>query len=180
MTSPGFVPLFAQQTELWSNSVAGLIVPLSVIISGIGVAVIAWGTYSSVLRLIAFETAAARGQLPKAEGVNDRFVFATYLISGLDFLTAGSVIKAVVAPDWQQAGLLASLVFARTLVGLSLRCGITPAPGLTALPPVTTEQLAAPVPPSHSPTTTVEDVAPVSFHAAPQAPLLRPSQRIVP
>src|SRR5262249_52322372 len=98
MTSPGFVPLFAQQTELWSNSVAGLIVPLSLIISGIGIAVIAWGTYSSVLRLIASETAAARGQLPKAEAVNDRFVFATYLISGLDFLTAGSVIKAVVVP----------------------------------------------------------------------------------
>jgi uncharacterized membrane protein len=165
MTSPDFLPLFAEQTELWSNSVAGLIVPISLIISGIGVAVIAWGTYSSVLRLIASETAAARGQLSKAEAVNDRFVFATYLVSGLDFLTAGSVIKAVVVPDWQQAGLLASLVFARTLVGLGLRWGVAPPVGLTGVAQAP-EQLTARPDSSQTLNAATHDPAPISINAA--------------
>ena len=51
-----FGPSAAGQGEFWANPVTGLIVSLSVIISGIGVAVIAWGAYSSVLRLISSET----------------------------------------------------------------------------------------------------------------------------
>jgi uncharacterized membrane protein len=166
MMSATFVPLFAEQPELWSNPISGLIMSLSLIISGIGIAVIAWGTYSSVLRLIASETAAARGQLTKAEAVTDRFVFTTYLISGLDFLTAGSVIKAVVIPDWQQAGLLASLVFARTLIGLGLRWGVTAAVGLPAVTH-TTEQLAARPSFSQPLSAAAQDPAPVGVNAAP-------------
>lgn len=165
MAAAGFVPVFADQLDVWSNPIAGLIVPLSLIISGIGVAVIAWGAYSAVLRLIASETAAARGQVPKTEAVTDRFVFATYLISGLDFLTAGSVIKTVVVPDWQQAGVLASLVFARTLVGLGLRWGVTPAVDLMPVTQ-TTEQLTARPAPSQTLHAATQDPAPVGVSTA--------------
>jgi uncharacterized membrane protein len=158
-------PSAAGQGELWANPVTGLIVSLSLIISGIGVAVIAWGAYSSVLRLIASETAAARGQLPRADAVMARLVFATYLLPGLDFLTAGSVVKTLAAPDWQQAVLLASLVFARTLVALGLRWGVTPLAALAALPPVT-EQLATPPAPAESLRATAENQAPVEAPAA--------------
>jgi hypothetical protein len=81
-------------------------------------------------------------------------------------MVAGCLIKTFAVQDWQQAALLASLVFARTLIGLSLRWGIMPAPGLMALPPVT-EHLGAPVPPSESSTATADGVTPVGSHAAP-------------
>ena len=158
-------PAAAWQGELWANPVTGLTVSLSLIISGIGVAVIAWGAYSSVLRLIESETAAARGQLPRADAVMGRLVFATYLLPGLDFLTAGSVVKTLAAPDWQQAVLLASLVFARTLVALGLRWGVTPLATLAALPP-DTEQLAAPPAPAESLLAAAENQAPVGAPAA--------------
>jgi uncharacterized membrane protein len=160
-----FGPSAAGQGEFWANPVTGLIVSLSVIISGIGVAVIAWGAYSSVLRLISSETAAARGQLPRADAAMGRLVFATYLLPGLDFLTAGSVIKTLAAPDWQQAVVLASLVFARTLVALGLRWGVTPLAALAAQPPVT-EQLAAAPAPAESLHATTENPAPVGAPAA--------------
>jgi uncharacterized membrane protein len=152
-------PSAAGQAELWANPITGLIVSLSLVVSGIGVAIIAWGAYASVLRLIASETAAARGQLPRADAVMGRLVFATYLLPGLDFLTAGSVVKTLAAPDWQQAALLASLVFARTLVGLGLRWGVTPVAALMTLPPVT-EQLATPPAPAESLHATAGNQAP--------------------
>jgi hypothetical protein len=138
--------LFADPMELGAG-LAGLIVALSQVVSGIGLAIIAWGTYSSVLRLIATETAALRGHLPKADALAGRVVFATYLLPALDFMVAGGLIKAFAVPDWQLAALLASLVFARSMIGISLRWGITPALDLPALPRVA-EQIAAPV--SHS------------------------------
>jgi uncharacterized membrane protein len=158
-------PSAAGQGELWANPVTGLIVSLSLIISGIGVAVIAWGAYSSVLRLIGSETAAARGQMPRADAVMGRLVFSTYLLPGLDFLTAGSLVKTLVAPDWHQAVLLACLVFARTLLALGLRWGVTPLAALASLPPVA-EQLAAPQDPAETLQATAENQAPVAAPAA--------------
>jgi hypothetical protein len=148
--------LFAELSEI-GGSLAGLIVALSQVVSGTGLAVIAWGIYCSVLRLIATETAAARGQLTQADALAGRAVFSSYLIPALDFMVAGSLIKTFVVSDWQQAAWLASLVFARTLIGLGLRWGITPAPGLMALPRVI-PQLAAPVSASEIPMATEEVV----------------------
>jgi hypothetical protein len=95
-----------------------------------------------------------------------RLVFATYLLPGLDFLTAGSVVKTLAAPDWQQATLLASLVFARTLVGLGLRWGVTPVAALMTLPPVA-EQLATPPAPAERLHATAGNGAPGGAPAAP-------------
>jgi uncharacterized membrane protein len=162
-----FAPLLAEQAEFATNPIAGLIGSLALVISGLGVAVIAWGAYTSALRLIASETAAARGQLPKADAAASRFLFSTYLLPGLDFMTAGSVIKTLVAPDWQQAALLASLVFARTLVGLGARWGVPPAVGLTATVPGVTEQLAAPLRPLDRMPSALEESAPVGAPTAP-------------
>jgi uncharacterized membrane protein len=120
MTSslPALAPLLAEQ-ELWSNSVNGLIASLALIVSAIGIAVIVWGAYSSVVRLIASEAAAARGPLPTTGAPPARPLFASYLLPGLDFLIAGGAIKTLAVPDWQQATVLGSLVLARTLLGLS-------------------------------------------------------------
>jgi uncharacterized membrane protein len=114
-------PLFASQMppEFVSNSVNALLVCLSLFISLIGVAVIVWGAYVSVVRLIAGETAAARGQLAKADPSSARLVFTSYLLPGLEFLIAGLVIKMSVVPDWQQVVVLAGVVMLRTLLGLS-------------------------------------------------------------
>jgi uncharacterized membrane protein len=164
-TAARFSLLFAQQAEPGPNSLTGLIVSLSQVVSGIGLVIIVWGTYASVLRLIATETAAARGQLPHADAASGRSVFAFYLLPALDFMTAGILIKTFAVPDWQQAALLTSLVFARTLIGVSLRWGSFPAPGLVALPRKT-EQLATPVFPAEGQTVNPDSVAPVGSEPA--------------
>jgi uncharacterized membrane protein len=159
--------LLAQQADLGATSLTGLIVSLSHVVSGVGLVIIAWGTYSSVLRLIGTETAAARGQLPQAEALRGRAVFASYLLPALDFMVAGILIKTFAVPDWQQTALLASLVFARTLIGLSLRWGIAPALGVTAERPLA-EQFAAPFPPPpQGPAVTPEGVALAGSDVAP-------------
>jgi uncharacterized membrane protein len=118
-----FTPLLAKapNAELWSNPVDGLLVSVALIISAVGVAVILWGAYCSVLRLIALETAAARGQLPKTDAAAGRLLFATYLLPGLDFLIAGGVIKTLAVSDWQQAAVLGGIVMVRTLLGLGMK-----------------------------------------------------------
>jgi uncharacterized membrane protein len=136
----GFGPVLAEQPPAWTGPVAGLTVALSLIVSGIGVAVILWGAYSAVLALITAETAAARGQLPKADAVTARLLFATYLLPGLDFVIAGSVIKALAAPDWQQATLVGGFALARALVGLSLGWGALPVAGFKEVPAVATDR----------------------------------------
>jgi len=162
-----FPLLFAEQVDLGANTLTGLMVALSQVVSGIGVVLIAWGTYSFLLRLIATETAAARGQLSKTDTLAGRAAFAGYLLPALDFMVAGCLVRTFAVPDWQQAALLASLVFARALITLSLRWGVTPAPELTALPPAA-DPLAVPVPLPHSAVSaTADGVAPVGAHAAP-------------
>jgi uncharacterized membrane protein len=115
-----FSPLLADQ-DLWTESVNGLIGSLSLVVSAVGVAVIVWGAYSAAVRLIASETAAARGQSPKAGGPAARLLFLSYLLPGLEFMIAGGVIKTLAVPDWQHAAVLAGLVLARALLGLSVR-----------------------------------------------------------
>jgi uncharacterized membrane protein len=143
-----FGPVLAEQPPGWTGPVAGLTVALSLIVSGIGIAVILWGAYSSVLALITAETAAARGQLPKADAVTARLLFATYLLPGLDFVIAGSVIKALAAPDWQQAALVGGFALARALIGLSLGWGAFPAAGPKEVPAMTTERAVLDLRPS--------------------------------
>jgi hypothetical protein len=56
----------------------------------------------------------------------------------VEFLIAGCLIKTLAVPDWQQATVLASLVVARTLLGLSAKWEGTLGAGVCA------EKLAAP------------------------------------
>ncbi len=123
MTSFHFVPGFpfanAVPPEFVSSSVNVLLVCLALVVSLVGVAVIAWGAYASVVRLIAGETAAVRGQLAKPDPAPARQVFTSYLLPGLEFLLAGLVIRIAAVPDWQSVVGLAGLVLLRTLLGLS-------------------------------------------------------------
>jgi uncharacterized membrane protein len=161
----GAAPLFADQPDVWTGPVAGLAGSLSLIVSGIGVVVIVWGAYSSVLRMIASETAAARGQLSKADAATGRAVFATYLLPGLDFLAAGCAIKTLAAPDWQQAALLGGLVLARTLISLSLRWGVAPVGVKEAVPAA--PRLAPPPTPADGVGVTIDEAAPVGAQTVP-------------
>jgi uncharacterized membrane protein len=121
------VPLLAVDlvpTDFWTSVGQGVISPLAMIVSAAGIVVIIWGAYNSLVRLIAAETAAIRGPAAKPgtpPAPPPRMLFISYLLPGLEFMIAGSVIKTLVVPDWQQVVTVAGIVLVRTLLGLSLR-----------------------------------------------------------
>jgi uncharacterized membrane protein len=98
-----------------------LIVSVATIIMAIGVVIVIWGAYSSVLRLITLETANARLRLPSTDTAPVRLLFAAYLLHGLDFLIAGGVIKTLAVSDWQQAAVLGGIVLVRLLLGAGVK-----------------------------------------------------------
>jgi uncharacterized membrane protein len=106
----------AARPELWTTPLTPLVDGLSLVVGVVGAAVIVWGAYGSAVRLIASETALARGQTPKED--THRPPFAVYLLLGLDFLIAANVIKTLVAPDWQHAAILGGIALSRALISL--------------------------------------------------------------
>jgi uncharacterized membrane protein len=132
------IPLFAADANpgLWANPIDGLVVSVAMILMAIGVAIIVWGAYGSVLRFIALETAAARGRAATPDLTPVRLLFAVYLLPGLDFLIAGGVIKTLAVSDWRQITVLGALVLIRALLGVSTRweAGSTSAVASPALP----------------------------------------------
>lgn len=107
--------------EVAANPAHGLIDSLALIVGTAGAGVIVWGAYCSVIRLIAAEAAAARGQAPKGEPAAHRQPFTSYLLLGLEFVIAANVIKALLTPDWQHIAVLAGVVLVRAFIGLNLR-----------------------------------------------------------
>jgi uncharacterized membrane protein len=130
-------------TELLLNPVNGLMTFLALLISLVGVAVIVWGAYVTLVRLIAAETTAAPGAMTKPDESSGNFVLTSYLLQGLDFILAGMVIKMAVVADWQQVVVLAGIGLLRTFLALTKRWeggalsmprNGTPAPERLALP----------------------------------------------
>jgi uncharacterized membrane protein len=111
----------AARPELLTGTVSGLIDSLSLIMGLAGISVMMWGAYGSLVRLIATETVAARGQPAKAEPPTARPAFAWYLLMGLEFLIAASAIKLLVAPDWHNLAVLGAVAVIRTFLSLSQR-----------------------------------------------------------
>jgi uncharacterized membrane protein len=124
-----FAPVVATEPNagVWANPVDGLIVSVATIIMAVGVAIVIWGAYCSVIRLIAVETATARLRSPNTDTAPVRLSFAAYLLPGLDFLIAGSVIKTLAVSDWHQAAVLGSIVLVRVLLGVGMKWEAGPA-----------------------------------------------------
>lgn len=135
--------LFAEQTGAvaTANPAYSLLESLSMVVGAAGAGVIVWGAYCSVVRLIAAETALARGQTPRSE-TSGRPVFATYVLLGLEFLIAANIIKTLVTPDWQHVAMLAGIVVIRAVISLNLRWEASRAFG--AREPAPVERLIAP------------------------------------
>jgi uncharacterized membrane protein len=136
--------LFASTPDAWISPLNGLIVALAFLVSAVGIGLIVWGAYCSVLRLIASEAAAARGQAPKAGAPSVRSLFTPYLLPGLDFLLAGGLIKTAASTDWQQAAVLGGLVLVRTLLSLSATWEVKALPAVEEAASRVPEQLPAP------------------------------------
>jgi uncharacterized membrane protein len=138
-------PVFATEPSagLWANPIEGLIVSVATIIMAIGVAIVIWGAYSSVLRLITLETASARLRLPSTDTAPVRLLFASYLLHGLDFLIAGGVIKTLAVSDWHQAAVLGGIALVRVLLGLGVKWEAGSAP-VEASPPTAAQNGALP------------------------------------
>ena len=171
-------PLFATgpNAGLWSNPMDGVIASVAAMIMAIGVVIVIWGAYCSVIRLIALETATVRLRLPSTDTAPVRLLFTAYLISGLDFLIAGAVIQTLAESDWQQLSVLGSIVLVRTLLGVGMKWQGSPAsvemtPTLPELPMATKNGALAG---RHSPEASTPeaeksagDPSPGAGHAAP-------------
>jgi hypothetical protein len=138
--SPSMASTFVASSALFSDSFAdggaglglGLLSLLAVLLNLLGITALLGGAYAALVRLLSSQaapTAEAR-RPPLGPGP----VFLPYLLSGLEFLIAGCLVRLVAAADWQLASVLASLVVARTLLGL---CSIwVPAAALASQQPM--------------------------------------------
>jgi uncharacterized membrane protein len=151
-----------------------LIVSVATIIMAVGVVIVIWGAYSSVLRLITLETATARLRLPSTDTAPARLLFAAYLLPGLDFLIAGGVIKSLAVSDWQQAAVLGGIVLVRLLLGAGVKweagsASVKMSPPLPESPaaPKNGDSPSMQLPaPSTLDAKLTEDLTPVASHAA--------------
>jgi uncharacterized membrane protein len=143
--------------EFLITPVNGLVACLALLVSLIGVAVIVWGAYVAVVRLMAVETAVARGQAPKADASPGRLFLPSYFLPGLDFILAGLVVKMAVVPDWQQAVVLAGVVVVRTFLSLSLRWEALAEVGPSDAGPVAERQALPSAPPPQVSNRTTEE-----------------------
>jgi uncharacterized membrane protein len=118
-----FSYLFAQQArpDLLSSTVSGITDSLSLIVGLAGVGIILWGAYGTLVRLIATETALGRGIQPKTESQPTRPAFTSYVLMGLEFLIAATLIRLVSAPDWQHLAMLGGIVLTRLVLSLNVR-----------------------------------------------------------
>jgi uncharacterized membrane protein len=153
-------------TESWTAPLDGLVVSLAWVVSAVGVAVIVWGVYCSVLRFIAAETASARGGPPKSDTRPARLPFGNYLLPGLDFLLAGSVIKTLAVPTWQQVAVVAGLGVVRTLLSLSNAWEPSAQPAVKEAPALTDRAALPPAHPEEAPQLS-DNGAPVNSHVMP-------------
>ena len=121
--SIALAPFFATEPNagLWANPIDGLIVSVATILMAIGVAIVLWGAYCSVLRLIALEATTIRSRLPSTDTAPARVLFAAYLLSGLDFLIAGDSIRTLAGSDWHQLSVLGAIVGVRALLSLGMK-----------------------------------------------------------
>jgi uncharacterized membrane protein len=115
--------LFAQQArpELLSSTISGVTDSLSLIVGLAGVGIILWGAYGTLVRLIATETALGRGATPKTDSQPTRPAFTSYVLMGLEFLIAATLIRLVSAPDWQHLAMLGGIVLTRMVLSLNVR-----------------------------------------------------------
>jgi uncharacterized membrane protein len=170
-------PFFATEPNagLWANPIDGLIVSIAAILIAIGVVIVIWGAYCSVLRLIALEATTVRLRLPSTDTAPARLLFATYLLSGLDFLIAGGLIRTLAGSDWYQLSVLGGIVGVRTLLGLGLKWQAIPSS--IEMPPASLQSSTAgkngasacrhvPAPSTPDAKKPSEDLTPVAAQAA--------------
>jgi uncharacterized membrane protein len=115
-------PLLAElpRLELLTSPVYSLFSALALVVGAMGIAVILWGTYSTLVRLISTESAALRSAGPRVELEPVRLQFASYLLLGLELTVAADVIKSLVAPDWQHVAILGGIVLIRTVISVGV------------------------------------------------------------
>lgn len=165
------------QPEFLLTPLNGLVACLGLLVSLVGVALLVWWAYVSIVRLIATETASARGHASRAEASSGRLL-TSYLLPGLDFILAGLIIKMSVVPDWQQALVLTGVLVVRTVLGLSMKWDLIPEAGPRAVAP-TTERLALPPTPAPGSNGTTADPARVGVQVGSVDALPADSQRAV-
>jgi len=78
------------------------------LISAIGILVILWGVITALVKVI-------QQNIPEA-----RQILGNYLILCLEFFIAADIIRTVTYPNWQDVGILASIVAIRTVLSYFL------------------------------------------------------------
>lgn len=90
-------------------------------ISFLGAAVIIWGSGEAAYRFAILrlnENVAEKGLVRETDGIRERL--GAQILLGLDLFIAADIIRTVVAPSWQNLGLLAVIVGIRVFLSYFL------------------------------------------------------------
>ena len=86
----------------------------------IGVAVIVWGVFRTLVRAVILEFTKCRLKHTCCERESLRREFGSYLLLGLEFLIAADIVGTISHPTLQEVAVLGSIVAIRTVISFFL------------------------------------------------------------
>lgn len=93
---------------------------ISLAIGIIGVAVIVWGVFRTLLRAVILEFTGCRLKHTCCEREGLRREFGSYLLLALEFLIAADIISTIFHPTLREVAVLGSIVAIRTVISFFL------------------------------------------------------------
>jgi len=93
---------------------------ISLAVGVIGLGVILWGVFFSVVKFVRAEWAALRGQAAEEEKEALRHHLGYYLLLGLEFLVAADILHTVLTPSLHELAILGAIVAIRTVISFSI------------------------------------------------------------
>jgi uncharacterized membrane protein len=86
----------------------------------IGIAVIVWGVFRTLVRAVILEFTECRLKHTSCEREGLRREFGSYLLLGLEFLIAADIVGTISHPTLEEVAVLGSIVAIRTVISFFL------------------------------------------------------------
>ena len=93
---------------------------VSLPLGAIGIAIIVYGVACGVVRFVASELKALRGEDVSSQRDHLRALLGYYLLLGLEFLIAADIVESIISPERAELINLAIVVAIRTVISFSL------------------------------------------------------------
>ncbi len=97
-----------------------MITYISSAIGVIGIIVIIYGCFISILKFIKIENKRFKGEMSLRDNDILRLTLGTYLLLGLEFLIAADIIRTILKPSLEEVAILGAIVAIRTVINYFL------------------------------------------------------------